>query len=134
MTGKEHVSFSIYSAALVVAGRYIPTLSDTISLMTGVLIGSLLPDIDHEKSILGRFSPIPWLHRILKKIGIHLLKHGGITHTALVNIIIGILAYIYGSSLLWGIAFGYFTHLYIDDATGNKLPMLWFPFKARKGR
>jgi inner membrane protein len=134
MTGKEHVGFAIYSATLVVAGRYVPDMKDTLNLIIGIWIGSLLPDIDHEKSILGRFSPIPWLHKILKKIGIHLFKHGGITHTALVNIIILILAYLYNSSLLWGIAFGYFTHLYIDDATGNKLQMLWFPFKSRKGR
>jgi membrane-bound metal-dependent hydrolase YbcI (DUF457 family) len=131
MTGKDHVSFAVYSVSLVVAGRYIPNIPLTYSALGGVFIGSLLPDVDHEKAVLGRFSPIPFIHKILKKLKVHILKHGGITHTILVNLLIVGLAYWHKSDFMYGVAFGFATHLYADDATGNKLPMLWFPFRIK---
>ncbi len=131
MTGKEHVNFAMYSASLVLAGRYIPNIPLTYVALGGVFIGSLLPDIDHEKAVLGRFSPIPFIHKVLKRLKITILKHGGITHTVLVNLIIVGLAYWHQSDFLYGVAFGCMTHIYADDVTGNKLPMMWFPFNKR---
>lgn len=135
MTGKEHINFSMYSTTLLGAGFGVGKLGvnltkkDIFEFALGVVIGSLLPDVDHPKSILGRISPIPWLHKKFKKyLRWHFLKHGGITHTVLVNIGIFVGAYINRSMLGAGIAVGYFSHIYIDHVTGNKLPMLYWPF------
>jgi len=156
-SGKEHFNFGLYSTSLLVAGfavgrlDYKFTYKEISEFMLGVCIGLWLPDIDHEKTLIGRSFPlIPWLHKKHKQLAKwrdarrekkgkpkiqrdFIFKHGGITHTIFVNAWIMILAYINRSMLGAGISFGYATHLYIDDLTGNKLPMMWWPLKTKRG-
>lgn len=141
MNANGHLGFGIYSVTLLGAGIGISKLNldyDTYMITqfaVGVFLGVKLPDCDHPKAPLGKISCIPFLHKIFKKyFKIHIFKHGGITHTVLVNVWIFVLAYVYESLLGAGIGFGFATHLYADDVTGNKLDMLWWPIiiKRRK--
>ena len=141
MNVKEHLNFSLYSTTLLVAGftfkEYTNVnidVKDVVDLITGVVFGAMLPDIDHKNSILGKILPLHLLHSLFKKINIYIFKHGGITHTVFANLILFSLAFYFKSYALCGISFGYFTHIYIDHITGNKLPMLYFPFYKKKGR
>ena len=142
MNGKEHLNFALYSECLLIAGfgvgarGYRFTLEDLGWFSIGVYIGMKLPDCDHPKTPLGAISPIPWLHKKMKMFKWYkgFWKHGGITHTILVNTWIFILAYINRSMLGAGIGFGYASHLYLDHITGNKLSMLYWPIKTKKRR
>ena len=144
MNGNEHINFAIYSTTLLGAGLWIGNnlyLYDInfdkmqiLDIVVGIGVGSLLPDLDHKNSILGRYSPIPLLHNLFRRMKIYIFKHGGITHTILINIWIFIFAYIFKSLLVAGIAFGYATHLYVDNLDGNKLNMLYWPLILNRGR
>lgn len=139
MNAREHLNFVGYSITLLGAGFGAYKLgvrlnaNDILLLCVGGGVGSLLPDIDHKNGTLSKLIPLYILHNIMKKCKVYIFKHGGITHTILVNVWIFILAYIYKSLLVAGIAIGCMTHLYIDNLTGNKLDMLWWPLKNKKG-
>lgn len=130
MTGLQHSKFATYSSALIVIGGYVDIVN--IETCGGIFVGGLFPDIDTKESVFGRFSPLPILHKYLSKIKITILGHGKFTHILMINLAIFYLAYYYKSNFLWGMAFGYLTHLYADDITGNQLKYLYFPFKRRK--
>ena len=89
----------------------------------GAMVGCLLPDVDHKNSIAGHIIPL-WL----------VFKHGKQTHTLLANLIICLLALIYRHPAIWGIALGYFTHLFADNLDGNNLKYLYYPFKRKQKR
>ena len=85
--------------------------------LLGCYIGTMLLDIDHNKSKLGRFF---WLttSRVHRKF----------THSIVFCVIIGILG---GLFRLWfgiGVAFGSLLHLVGDSYTG-RLPYLYYPYK-----
>jgi len=137
MNAKEHLNFSLYTTTLLGAGywlgeNYFIDDKDVFEILVGVFAGSLLPDVDHKNGTLSKIIPLYLLHNILKKIKIYIFKHGGITHTILINSWVFILAYIYKSLLIVGIGVGYATHIYIDHITGNKLNMLWWPIKIKR--
>ena len=136
MNGPEHLKFGLYSVMLIQAGLSLEidlNYEQYALVGLGVAIGSYLPDIDHPKTKLARYVPIiVWLHKLLKKVNIHWFRHGGFTHTLVVNAGIFYLAYALESLPVAGIGFGYFTHLIADHITGNKLPMLYWPIGRRK--
>lgn len=142
MNAKEHLNLSMYSLALLSAGFAVAhtkinidaSVTDAVLVVIGVGFGSLLPDIDHPKAHIGKVLQFWRIHRLLSRFkryrkGNKIFKHGGITHTIVANGLIIGLAYYLESLPVTGIAFGYFTHLYADHITGNKLPMLYYPFK-----
>ena len=83
-----------------------------------MIIGSLLPDIDHENSIAGSVIPA-W----------KIFKHGRQTHTILALLIIISLYLYFGYDWLYGLSVGYATHLIGDELQGNNLKYLFFPLK-----
>lgn len=107
MTSKTHVALGLLTA--IVIQKYNPHL-DTYILMSGVAIGSLIPDLDTQKSDPAQiFPPIAW---IVDK----LTKHRGFTHTIFPFLLI--LAYYYFDSrvcLFMGI--GAISHLLLDVGT-----------------
>ena len=143
MNAKQHLNFAIYSTLTLTTGYIIGKniesieLNDVIIVCVGVGVGSLLPDIDHPKSIMGHIIPLHYLHKLCSnwkwyKKSNRIWKHGGITHTILINTWIFILGYYIESLLIAGIGIGYMTHLYADHVTGNKLPMVWWPINKRR--
>ena len=139
MNIKEHLNFSLYSTTLLVAGFFIENyveldVESTVYILAGVGVGSTLPDIDHPNGTLSKVIPFYLLHSVFKKVKINIFKHGGITHTIFINLLITCLGIYLDNYLIYGIAFGYMTHLYIDHVTGNRLSMLFFHLKIKKNK
>jgi hypothetical protein len=116
MNGKEHLAMGLYTIGAM-------AMTDTITpeYIGGVALGSLLPDVDCKSSLLGFVLP-GWL----------LFKHGGFTHIALIPIVLWIIGHMAQSSFLKGLAVGYFSHLWADNITGDKLKYMYFPILRKK--
>jgi inner membrane protein len=85
-----------------------------------VVIGSLLPDIDHPSSWFGRRLPfISWPLAAL-------VGHRGVTHSGLAIAAWAAAIAACGSSLWLGpLAVGYLSHVLGDCLTPSGVPMLW---------
>jgi inner membrane protein len=116
-----------YSHAVLGAGSWLAfsklnDMAPTATAATLALLGSLLPDIDHPKSFVGRrlwFISLP-LSR--------LFGHRGITHSLFaVGAGMGFVA----AALSWeqhlaqAFAVGYLSHLAGDWCTSAGIPLLW---------
>ena len=85
----------------------------------GCYIGTILPDIDHDSSFLGRFF---WFN----KSGIH----RKFTHSILFCILAGLIGWIFNLYFAIGVLLGSLLHL-LGDAFTGKLPYLFFPLKYK---
>ena len=96
---------------------------DNALFVLGCGVGSLLPDIDIDTSLLGRFIPA-WL----------LYEHRTVTHSLLFMLVVGILSFVLHASLalIIGLELGIGTHLILDAITPMGLPYLLYPFATRK--
>lgn len=126
-SAQNHLNFAALVLLLLVLDIDISNNSDKVVFVICVLAGSLAPDIDHPSGTLSKIAPLHWLGRMSKAF-----KHGGITHTIIVNLILFGLWYYYKSIIYLGIGVGWATHLYIDNLDGNKLKYLYYPFRRRK--
>ena len=103
---KTHVAFGIL-LGVVTYTVFAPT--QPFLFMALVLLGSMLPDIDHPNSVIGK--------RV--KIVSFLFEHRGFFHSLFALVLfgsIGVLAFP-GTGAALGIALGYFSHLLIDSIT-----------------
>ena len=148
MTGKSHVTIGVITYASLWAHEIgpfnAPLLADTRSVLALpvalalVLLGSLLPDLDHPDGRLAneRFLGLPllkpWAWLVNKVFG-----HRGATHSllALAGLVaLGELPFLpwawvhLGLLLGWGYAF----HLLADGMTKSGVPLLW-PLDLRFG-
>lgn len=126
---------AIGSAAAMALTHITDTTHQALLCIAGGIVGSLLPDIDHPKSWLGR--RIPFISIPLSA----LVGHRGITHSMIALIVIQamMLVAIYmlrqgqGSWLapaLTGVGIGYLSHLLADWLSNTGIPLLW-PNKKR---
>ncbi|ANU09885.1 hypothetical protein A1A1_04812 [Planococcus antarcticus DSM 14505] len=132
MTGKTHI---IGGVAASLAFAQITNYEPAILLCTGV-IGSLIPDICHGGSKIGRALPI------LSKLINGLFGHRTFTHSLLFLILIAVLLHNFMpmEDISAGLLVGMASHIVLDMATkrGVKLffPLRWnvrFPFTATTG-
>lgn len=113
------VSLTLLSAKFGIIDYSIP------NLVLGAL-GSLLPDIDHPKSVIGsRLLPISY--PISKIFG-----HRGITHSlfAIILMMIAIQHYAHSASWAAALAIGYLSHLLGDMMTPSGVP-LFYPSRKK---
>lgn len=106
-----------------------PSHLGTQMLLFGGLVGSLLPDIDHPRSWIGR--RIPMISIPLSA----LVGHRGITHSLLAILttaFVGIMGLTrWGmdlgqwAPLVAGLCLGYASHLFGDWASNSGIPLLW---------
>ena len=89
-----------------------------IDFWCGAFYGCLLPDIDHQNSVMGSYLPFH-----------HVIKHGSpITHSLIANgVFVALYFYLDGNYTILGVAFGMFTHLAGDQCDGYALKYLWWP-------
>ncbi|CDL80881.1 metal-dependent hydrolase [Xenorhabdus szentirmaii] len=133
MTAEGHLLFSVASLVLAHKLEITPEIAqgDWLHMLPGVLLASLLPDIDHPHSTLGRlfrFISIP----IAKLCG-----HRGFTHS-LLALIVGITLFQTEMPSDWPIPtdffhsmiIGYISHLIADMLTPAGIPLLW-PLRLR---
>ena len=125
---KEHLSFSMYTFVVYTVAQI--TQAPSLELAGGFIVGSMLPDCDHPNGTISKILPA-WRLKNKKKGSKAYFKHGGITHTILINIIIFVISFYYDNTFGIGVGWGYASHLYADDITGNKLNMLYYPFKRK---
>lgn len=85
--------------------------------LTGLVVGSLLPDIDSKKSILGRY--VPFLEG--------LIGHRTFTHTIWAVILMCVISYFSNLTIVWMIAFGYLLHVIQDSFSKQGVAWL-YPF------
>jgi len=120
MMGKTHVLFAMSCYAPLVMTQAIPASGASIMIL---MLGALLPDVDHEKSMLGG---IIWpLSIIIGKLS----PHRGATHSLLCLSFVGYLALKYLSAdMAIALIVGYGSHLLGDLFFGKGGCPLWWPF------
>lgn len=110
-------------ATALVANNYLPTVFENKLLLIWVLLGSLLPDIDHPKSKIGRL--VPWLSYPIAGI----FGHRQITHSLLA--VFGVSYFLFGNNAIAiALGIGYLSHLIGDFLTDSGCPLLW-PYPKR---
>jgi inner membrane protein len=129
--GSNHILFGTLLGAgtQIVTGFPMTTFFSYPSYYGGLFLGSLLPDIDHPQSYLGRRT-IPLSVLINKCFG-----HRGFTHSILSLTLLGVASAVWwGSNPLFfgGLLIGYFSHLLGDMTTVSGIPLL-YPKKKRYG-
>lgn len=111
MMARTHIAFGILACAGLypLFSRYVG--ADPFLFYTLVLIGVLLPDIDHQESSINRLMPVT---NILP----HLFKHRGFFHSVFPALIIIAIFFAF-SDVRYGLflAVGYVTHLGSDALT-----------------
>jgi len=133
MNGANHMATSLaisYLASNLLG--YPQDLTFQMAYYSGAVIGSLLPDIDHPGSYLGRrtwgiFVPDSWKQKIASK------THRKLTHyleiilplTLLVKIVIIPIS----PGLGIGLLLGYISHLLADMMTPSGIPSILFNTK-----
>lgn len=111
ITGYTHLA----TGALVGAALY--HFHVDTSIVLGTIAGSLLPDIDHPGSKIGRRVPI--ISHIM-----YLFGHRGITHSLLFVLFLGMVGYFYWTPA-YGLAIGSLVHVVGDMLTPSGVPLLW---------
>ena len=121
MDGQTHLVFGISTAAITASffiGR--PEMSVTsAAIFTGMAaLGSLMPDIDSEESLIGR--KLFTLSFFVNK----LFGHRTYTHDIF---LIGILAFLFAGKNIFtlGFFFGYLGHLFLDALTIAGIPCFY---------
>lgn len=126
MLGKYHLAFGISSAvaAEAIATQFGVQIEEPVIFIACSAIGSLVPDIDHPESMVGRITP-------LISNGINsLFGHRTITHDILLMGLLFIASVIVRNPIFFGIMFGVMGHLFLDGFT--KQGVAWNYFKNRK--
>jgi len=137
MTHKTHVTFSINAFLLpVVSYAYLTNNSIDIvqfnAVASGVVLGSLLPDIDEPQSRIGKRTM--GISNIIKAI----FGHRGATHYLIAPLIILLLAlFVYQSNQIYGlftlgVSYGYLFHLFGDMMTISGIRRFFYPFGKKK--
>lgn len=129
MDGKTHLAAGVVTGAGVIylknkLGVDINALDSSL-FVAGCSLGSLLPDIDIDNSMLGRFIP-GWLF----------WEHRTVTHSLFFIGVVGLIGLILKINLALniGIIVGIATHLILDGTTPLGLPYLMYPFKVNQVR
>ncbi len=124
MMARTHLLFGGALTLFATSQHILPT--EPLIYVAG-LLGSLLPDIDHPKSTLGR--RVPFISIPLAK----LFGHRGITHSALI-VIAALTLWFHQHGhfppVVLALALGYASHLFGDFCFGNGIPLL-YPIKKR---
>lgn len=128
MTAEGHLLFSV--ASLIMAHNFELTpefaQGDWLHMVPGVLLGALLPDIDHPSSISGRLLRIASIP-ISKLCG-----HRGFTHSLIAWFILLVSLHQWLPSewavpndFIQAFLLGYISHLIADMLTPTGVPFLW---------
>ncbi|WP_053217556.1 metal-dependent hydrolase [Virgibacillus senegalensis] len=117
MTGKTHIIGGI--AACVITVRFTPY--DPLLLTAAGIFGSLLPDICHSGSKIGRKIPL------LSKLVSALFGHRTFTHSLLFLLLIQVLFSLFHlpDEVSAGVLVGAASHLLLDAATKNGIKLLY---------
>ncbi|MFC4402239.1 metal-dependent hydrolase [Gracilibacillus xinjiangensis] len=132
MTGKTHVMGGI--AATVVTVHF--TSYEPGLIIAAGAVGSIIPDICHSGSKIGRKFPV------ISKMVNRLFGHRTFTHSLLFLVLVGYVLTLFTNdqSIIIGILIGMASHLLLDAVTKNGIKLLYpanltfrFPFTMKTG-
>ncbi|WP_411704950.1 metal-dependent hydrolase [Edaphovirga cremea] len=128
MTAEGHLIFSVACAIFSKKAELSPELAhgDWWHIIPGALLTSLLPDIDHPKSIIGQ--RLKWISQPIAR----LCGHRGFTHS-LLAVIAGIMLFrakmpadwVIPPDVMHAMIIGYLSHILADMLTPAGVPFLW---------
>lgn len=122
MKGKTHVIGGLAISGLLLYCNKTYHLGLSIAsfdYITGTVLGSLLPDIDHKKSFLGSIIHLP-------------IKHRTLTHSLLFLFLTSIIVLQFNLSIALGLFLGIGSHLFLDMLPiKSKGICLFYPSKKR---
>ncbi|WWP00106.1 MAG: metal-dependent hydrolase [Candidatus Dasytiphilus stammeri] len=120
MTSRSHVIFAI--AMVIAAKRFhlMNSYGDWWHIIPSAILTSLLPDIDHPRSMIGQRV------KCLSYPIAYLFGHRGFTHSLLAVIVYSFLIRkILPPDVQYGMLIGYLSHLSADFFTSYGIPLLW---------
>ena len=122
MTHKTHLVGGVVLASVIHQHFFTMTEVQFACYYASALVGSLLPDIDHPKSLISQ--KVALLHYPFRKLG-----HRKATHSLLAVIIsMGLMYLLFGTNYIgWGLGIGYSSHLLLDMLNPRGVPLL-YPF------
>jgi inner membrane protein len=126
LTYKTHLLGGVAGAILITKYTEIVNVQDVKSIaffLAGSIIGSLLPDIDHPNSYIGK-----------KTFGMFsFFKHRGFTHSLLFSLLLFILLYFLPINVFFniGLLIGILSHISLDMMTSSGLSYVFFPLKLK---
>jgi len=115
MNGRSHIVLGLACGITAAAAGYVPF---TFASLGMAALGSLTPDIDTERSMLG--CRLPWLSRTLSRC----VGHRTVTHALAVPLLLGLAAIHFGGmgllrSAMGSFLIGYASHIAGDLVTGG---------------
>ena len=128
---RTHIAMGVAVGSL---GSLIFMQDDALAWWVGVLMGSIIPDIDHPQSKIGR--RFPGISHLLHAI----FGHRGGTHSVMFILLISLAGWIVSVPLGIGLSLGVLTHILADMVSfskgqmftrGGGCPLLW-PFKDKR--
>ena len=133
MLAFTHIAAGVAASLAVAQGLHAVPLQ-TLLILNGCILGSMMPDIDHPKSAFGsRMLPVSLPLSAI-------MGHRGITHSLLA--VVGVTALCwwlflkvgvhngYFTPFIVGVAVGYLSHLAGDFFSNSGVPLLW-PYKRK---
>lgn len=122
MTHKTHLVGGVVLASVIHQHFFTMTEVQFACYYAGALVGSLLPDIDHPKSLISQ--TVAFLHYPFRKLG-----HRKATHSLFaVTICMGLMYLLFGNNYIGlGLGIGYSSHLLLDMLNPRGVPLL-YPF------
>lgn len=143
MKGKTHKVGGFCSGAIVTTLLLKPPYTPDKIFLAGVLIsgaifGSLIPDIDHPESTIGKKV------KLISNFIHNVFGHRGMTHAPIIHILTTTVLLLIGNGLLdypkliylcfvIGLCIGGLSHLLLDSMTVSGIP-LFYPFSKNKYR
>lgn len=126
MKGGTHLAAGAVTGLILASTKSLP-LSDSITILSCSLLGSLAPDVDNTTSKLGRhIAPASFLIQLL--IGHRTMFHAPLFWIALLTMITGNIS---GSgAAILGFSGGVVSHLILDLLNPKGIPLLW-PWRKR---
>lgn len=117
MLTRTHLSFGIFLGLTLMF-----YFDDKLIFFLMILVGSIFPDLDSEKSIYGRYL-------IFRPFQVF-IKHRGILHSLIIAIFLSLIVNYFVNSL--GFFVGYISHLFLDSLTKQGIVLFWpFSFKVK---
>lgn len=128
MNAEGHLLFALATAVAAKRCELTPIISsaDWWHLIPACLLTSLLPDIDHPRSLLGQ--RLRWISAPIARV----FGHRGFTHS-LIAVLAGIFlltekmpaSLLIPNDVIQGMVLGYLSHILADMLTPAGVPLLW---------
>lgn len=116
--GHRNGAIFIIASTLIIKDSF--TISETIKIISGVYLGSFLPDIDHSKSTIKNKIPLLKLYNLLPK-NKWTMKRGRMFHSVYTLLFIAFLYVITGNTFFIHLFNGVLGHHLLDMTTSAGL-------------